>query len=120
MEKECKRNVEIQWICGSLVPNYHSIADFKKVNGKALINMFKLFVSFKKETDLIGGKTIAIDGTKSRAHNSKKNNFTADKLNRHFKYTEEKTNQYLDELDKCEVEEDEDKIEVIEQKLQLL
>ena len=66
-EKECKRNVEIQWLCGSLVPNYRSIADFRKVNGKPLINMFKLFVSFLKEMDLIGGKTIAIDETETHS-----------------------------------------------------
>ena len=66
-EKECKRNVEIQWLCGSLVPNYRSIVDFRKVNGKALINMFKLFVSFLKEMDLIGGKTIAIDATETHS-----------------------------------------------------
>jgi transposase len=35
-------------------------------------NLFKLFVSFLKDADLIGCEIIAIDGTKSRAHNSKK------------------------------------------------
>ncbi|MBL0341085.1 MAG: hypothetical protein IPP71_09250 [Bacteroidetes bacterium] len=35
--------------------------------------MLKLSVTFLKEVDLIGGKTIALDGTRqSRAHNSKK------------------------------------------------
>ncbi len=30
LEKEAIRNVEVHWLLGSLVPNYHSIADFRK------------------------------------------------------------------------------------------
>ena len=44
LEKECKRNIELQWLTGKLVPNYHSIADFRKANALALRNTFKLFV----------------------------------------------------------------------------
>jgi len=36
LEKESIRNVEVQWLLKSLVPNYHSIADFRKTNPKAL------------------------------------------------------------------------------------
>ena len=120
LEKECRRNIEMQWLCGKLVPNYHSIADFRKVNGKALRNMFKLFVSFLSEADLIGGKTIAIDGTKSRAHNGKKNNYTAKKLERHFKYIEDKTVEYLNQMDELDAQEDAGTISEIESKLDRL
>ncbi|MBK8405156.1 MAG: transposase [Saprospiraceae bacterium] len=105
LEKECKRNTEMQWLCGRLVPNYHTIADFRKDNPDRSENMFKLFVTFLKEADLIGGKTIAIDGTKSRAHNSKKNNYTSKKLDRHLQYIEEKTQEYLTQLDTFDQEE---------------
>jgi len=44
-----------------------------------LKQLFKLFVSFLKDADLIAGETIAIDGTKSRAHNSKKANYNQKK-----------------------------------------
>lgn len=120
LEKECRRNIEMQWLCGKLAPNYHSIADFRKLNGKALQNMFKLFVSFLREADLVGGKTIAIDGTKSRAHNGKKNNYTARKLDRHFKYIEEKTVEYLHQMDELDQHEDAVTIADIESKLDRL
>ena len=45
LESECSRNTELQWLLGGLTPNYHSIADFRKDNPKALRNTFKLFVS---------------------------------------------------------------------------
>lgn len=80
LEKECFRNIEMQWLLEDIRPNYHSISDFRKDNHVALKNLFKLFVSFLKDADLIAGETIAIDGTKSRAHNSKKANLIKRKL----------------------------------------
>ncbi len=120
LEKDCRRNVEMQWLCGKLVPNYHTLADFRKVNGNALVNMFKVYVDFLKEAKLIAGKTIAIDGTKSRAHNSKKNNFTQKKLDRHFNYIEEKTKEYLSQMDTLDAEENSDEISDVQEKINRL
>jgi hypothetical protein len=47
---------------------------------------------------LIGCEIIAIDGQKSRAHNSKKANFNQKKIERHLVYIEERTQEYLAEL----------------------
>ena len=96
LEKECVRNIELQWLLCGLVPNYHSISDFRKNNPTGLKKLFKVFVSFLKDTDLIAGDSIAIDGTKSRAHNSKKGNFNQKKIDKHLAYIEEKTQHYLD------------------------
>jgi transposase len=41
LENECKRNIELHWLMGKLVPNYHGISDFRKVNAIALRNTFK-------------------------------------------------------------------------------
>jgi transposase len=98
LEKECMRNREMQWLLYELVPNYHSISDFRKDNPAGLKKLFKLFVSFLKDADLIAGETLAIDGTKSRAHNSKKANFSQKKIDKHLAYIEEKAQQYLDQL----------------------
>lgn len=84
LEKECLRNIEMQWLVEAVRPNYHTIADFRKENPKALKTLFKLFVSFLKDADLIAGETIAIDGTKSRAHNSKKSNYSQKKIDQHY------------------------------------
>ncbi len=120
LEKECKRNIELHWLMGKLVPNYHSIADFRKVNSTALKNTFKLFVSFLKDADLITGKIVAVDGTKMRAHNSKKNNYSPKKIERHLKYIEEKTNEYLAELDANDESESPIKLHDIAQKIESL
>lgn len=61
LEKECARNMELQWLLCGLVPNYHSISDFRKDNSSGLKKLFKVFVLFLKDADLIGGEIIAID-----------------------------------------------------------
>ena len=39
LERECSRNTELQWLLGGLKPNYHSITDFRKVNGEMALIM---------------------------------------------------------------------------------
>ncbi|WP_240455136.1 transposase [Flavobacterium columnare] len=51
LEKECIRNIEMQWLLEDIRPNYNSISDFRKDNPKALKQLFKLFVSFLKDAD---------------------------------------------------------------------
>jgi septation ring formation regulator EzrA len=70
--------------------------------------------------DLIAGETIAIDGTKSRAHNSKKANFNQKKMDRHLAYIEEKTQEYLTELDQNDLQDSSSKITKIQEKLERL
>lgn len=120
LEKECKRNVELHWLIGKLIPNYHSIADFRKENAAALKNTFKLFVSFLKDADLISGKTVAVDGTKMRAHNSKKNNYSPKKIQRHLDYIEEKTNEYLKQLEENDANETSIKVSSVAEKIERL
>ena len=95
LERECIRNIELQWLLHGIVPNYKSISDFRKDNPAALKNVFKLFVSFLKNADLVAGETIAIDGTKSRAHNSKKANFSQKKIDRHIDYIDNKVAEHM-------------------------
>ena len=46
LEKECSRNIELQWLLQGLKPNYHTIADFRRVHALPLQSMFKLYVQF--------------------------------------------------------------------------
>ncbi|WP_418263826.1 IS1182 family transposase [Flavobacterium faecale] len=120
LEKECVRNIELQWLLCGLMPNYHSISDFRKQNPSGLRKLFKLFVSFLKDTDLIAGEIIAIDGTKSRAHNSKKANFSQKKIERHLAYIEEKTQEYLAQLDQNDSQDNGISITNIQEKIERL
>jgi len=80
LERECSRNVELQWLLQNLQPNYHTIADFRKVHARQLQSMFQLYVLFLSEAGLLGKITIAVDGSKFKAVNSKKNNYSQKRL----------------------------------------
>lgn len=94
LEKECKRNIDVMWPIKGLAPDHNTIANFRKDNPKAIRKIFHATVSLAKNFDLIGARLLAGDGTKLRAQNSKKNNFTHDKIERHIAYIDDKLNTY--------------------------
>ena len=105
LEKECSRNIELQWLLQSLQPNYHTIADFRKQHAVPLQSMFKLYVQFLSDAGLLGKTTIGIDGSKFKAVNSKKNNYNQKKIDKHRQFIEDKTTKYLQELDELDKQE---------------
>lgn len=107
LEKECVRNKEVCWLLEELTPCYKTISDFRKDNPVQLKNVFRMFTSFLREMKLIEGEVIAVDGSKFRAVNSKKNNYNADKIDRHQQYIEKKTEEYLRQLDANDQNEEE-------------
>jgi transposase len=120
LEKECIRNIELQWLLEDIRPNYHSISDFRKDNPSGLKKLFKLFVSVLKNAELIAGEITAIDGTKSREHNSKKANFNQKKIDKHLAYIEERIKEYLTELEKNDVKDNTVTVTEIKEKIELL
>src|SRR6201998_3786243 len=38
LERECQRNIELVWLTGRLMPDFKTIADFRKDNGEAIRN----------------------------------------------------------------------------------
>lgn len=125
LERECTRNIEVQWLLKELVPNYHTIADFRKDNRKALKGVFKKFTEFLLNNQLLGGETLAADGTKVRAVNAKKKNYNKDKVERHLLSIENKTEEYLKQLDAIDDQENKEdglagKMEKLQSKLSKL
>jgi transposase len=112
LENECCRNNELQWLLQNRQPNYHTISDFRKQYATALQSMFKLYVQFLNDAGLLGKTTIAIDGSKFKAVNSKKNNYNQKKIDKHRKFIEEKAAGYLQELDELDSQENTNKDEL--------
>ena len=108
LEQECFRNTELHWLMQELVPNYHTIADFRKKQSHALKNLFKLYVHFLNELNLLGKQSVAVDGSKFRAVNSRKNNYNQKKIGKHQAMIAEKADNYLKELDELDKDETDD------------
>jgi len=100
LEAETHKNIELIWLLKSLKPDHKVISDFRKDNKDAIQNTFKQFVSLCKQWDLFGMEIVAVDGSKFRASNSKRNNFSEKNLTRRIKYIDEKIQKYMSELDK--------------------
>lgn len=56
-------------------------------------------------------KTIAIDGSKFRAQNAKKNNYNVKKIKQHLEYIEEQTTDYIKQLDQNDAQDAVKKLE---------
>lgn len=106
LENEANRNIEVMWLLGKLQPDFKTIADFRRENRNNLIKIFKDFSHLCKELGLYGEQLIAIDGTKIKANNSKRNNYNQKKIDRQIKYIDEKTNEYLKALEENDSQEE--------------
>jgi len=94
--------MEMQWLLEAIVPNYHSISDFRKDNKKAVINTFKQFSMLCQELNLIGKEIVAIDGSKFRACNSRHRSYTKNKVAKMLKYYEDCAEKYMELIGKDE------------------
>lgn len=98
LERECSRNIELMWLMNELVPENKTICNFRKDNAENLVRFFSEFCCLLKENGYIDGKIMALDGTKIRANNSRKNNYTLKKVNLRLMEIEAKMTEYLSDL----------------------
>jgi transposase len=55
LEREVQRNVELMWLTGRLVPDFTTIANFRKDNSKAIRGVRRQFVVLCQQMGLFGG-----------------------------------------------------------------
>jgi transposase len=99
LECECQRNLEVMWLTGRLAPDHKTIADFRKDNGPAIKKVCAQFVELCRQMGLLANASVAIDGSKFKAVNSRDNNFTKGKLERRLKQIEESVARYLSQIE---------------------
>ncbi|GHG78398.1 TPA: IS1182 family transposase [Proteus mirabilis] len=102
LEKETHRNVELMWLLERLTPDFKTIADFRKTNGKGIKNACKAFIDVCRQMQMFTDVIVAIDGSKFKAVNSKPNNFTPQKAKDHIERVEQSINKYLSKLDESD------------------
>jgi transposase len=105
LEKEAQRNVELMWLTGRLMPDFKTIADFRKDNGKAIRSVCRQFVVLCQQLGLFSEALVAIDGSKFKAVNNRDRNFTSAKLKRRMEEIEASINRYLTDLDTADRQE---------------
>src|SRR3982075_2200078 len=102
LERECQRNVELVWLTGHLMPDFKTIADFRKDNGEAIRKVCRAFVVLCRRLELFSEASVAIDGSKFKAVNTRDRNFTQAKMQRRLEQIDESIARYLSQLDSAD------------------
>src|SRR6202051_1635131 len=105
LEREAGRNVEVMWLTGRPTPDHKTIADFRKDNGPAIKQVCVQFVELCRQMGLLTTASVAIDGSKFKAVNTRDKNFTRGKVERRRAQLEESVARYLAQLDTADLQE---------------
>src|SRR3974390_1400317 len=105
LEREALRNVEVMWLTGRLAPDHKTIADFRKDNGCAIRQICARFVALCRTLGLLTQASVAIDGSKFKAVNTRDKNFTSGKVERRRAQLEKSVARYLAQLDTADLQE---------------
>lgn len=98
LERETQRNVEMMWLTGRLSPDFKTIADFRKDNGRAIRKVCREFVLLCCKLNFFADAFVAIDGSKFKAVNNRDRNFTAAKMKKRLKQIDESIERYLGQI----------------------
>jgi len=98
LEREAHRNIELMWLTGRLAPDFKTIADFRKNNGKAIRLVCREFILLCKKLNLFADAFVAIDGSKFKAVNNRDRNFTKAKMQRRLQQIDESIERYLGQI----------------------
>ena len=80
LEREAQRNIEVMWLTGRLMPDFKTIADFRKNNGPAIRNVCQQFTALCRRLGLFSEAVVAVDSSKFKAVNNRDRNFTGAKV----------------------------------------
>ena len=101
LEREAQRNVELILLTGRLMPDFKTIADFRR-DGDAIRRVCGQFIELTRQVGLFTEAVVAIDGSKFKAVNNRDKNFTPHKLKARVRQLEESIARYLAELDRAD------------------
>jgi transposase len=102
LERETQRNIELMWLTGRLMPDFKTIADFRRDNGPAIRAVCARFVVLCRQFNLFTRAVVAIDGSKFKAVNNRDKNFTVTKVAKRMEQVEASIARYLAALDRAD------------------
>lgn len=105
LERECGRNIEVMWLLGRLVPDFKTIAEFRRLNGVAFAQVCRHFVQFCRGAGLVSGDLVAIDGSKFQAVAAVRRAVQLKRLRRQEAVLDKQIAEYLSQLEQADREE---------------
>ena len=92
------------------IPDHKTIADFRKDNGGAIKQVCVQFIELCRQMGLLTTASVAIDGSKFKAVNTRDKNFTRGKVERRRAQLEASVGRYLAQLDTADLQEPSDEL----------
>jgi transposase len=130
LERETQRNIELMWLTGRLMPDFKTIADFRRDNSAAIRSACAQFVVLCRQFNLFTRAMVALDGSRFKAVNNRDKNFTVAKVAKRIEQVEASIARYLTALDRADRQDDDvaeartvrltEKIERLRQQMQSL
>jgi len=114
LETEAKRNLELIWLLRGLRPDYKTIGEFMRKNPRAFKEAFQELVFLLDQFGLLGKELFAVDGTKIKASNNKKRNFSKAKLTDKIKRINESIAMHMAQIDENDRREESEKKVAVE------
>src|ERR1700720_3775467 len=102
LERETQRNIELMWLTGRLMPDFKTIADFRRDSGPAIRAACGQFVVLCRQFNLFTRTIVAIDGSRFKAVNNRDRNFTVAKVAKRIEQVEASIARYLAVLDRAD------------------
>ncbi len=103
---------KVMWLTGRLVPDHKTIADFRKDSGAAIKQVCVRFIELCRLMGLLTTASVAIDGSKFKAVNTRDKNFTRGKVERRRAQLEKSAARYLAQLDTADLQEPSEELAV--------
>src|SRR3974377_711563 len=92
-------------LTGRVTPDHKTIADFRKDSGSAIKRVCVQFVELCRQMGLLTTASVAIDGSKFKAVNTREKNFTRGKVGRRRAQLEASVARYLAQPDTADLQE---------------
>jgi transposase len=99
LEKATRRNLEVIWLLGRLMPDHWTINAFRREHRARFKAVFRQFNLVCGSLGLFGADLVAIDGTFLKAVNNPQRNFTRNKVKNLLEEIDRRSEAYLEALE---------------------
>lgn len=99
LERQTHCNVEVMWLLRKLHPDFKTIADFRRENGKAIRAVVCRFRTLCRELGLYGRELMAVDGSYFKASNNRTQHISRTQLDKDLVKLDQQIADYLAAMD---------------------
>lgn len=107
IEKKIQEDIGFRVLAAGSFPDHSTINNFRKNHLKALAGLFAQMVQLCRQADLVGEKTVGIDGTKIQANASRHKAMSYGRMKTEHRRLKDEIEKALEEASRIDDEEDE-------------